>query len=511
VQYEFPSGRSHNVERKDLVNTALPKCSARLPLPDFVDCYGVSLSEVSPKALAYFLAARSLMEVVEEIKLPTTQEKGVGDGVVQNDNNAGVTHILPEGSSHRKSNVPSERMDIGRAGVFDLPFVLPYQRCYPDDVLLYQLVNGNLSKRAMLHPSSSRTEELPDERSQSDREDFGSTAHSELRAYLVLDTSQSMNGAIPEGEYKPDVRNAVARGLGLAFLINALERGAEMHVRPFNSEVGNLSSKHSAEELAPLARELMGFENIGTTKLQEALEFTATDLDTWPKSRRIDVMLVTDGLSTLRDNPMGSHVLHTFLIGDTCVKAEDNSVGVHEKLESWSTTMHSIRNWQFDEIVCPKEADLEAFERLLVAYLERSQGIRDNQELSEVAHLICLAEALREMSDRHQRDVSGLSCERVRAASQSLFEAIEKVKQEVSNLNVRAEIAQRTQEFEGRFRAFNENSFSNGGNVAGADIQEEIDFSISRNNGSGRHELSVFVLLKVLYGRLKKTLQFLKP
>ncbi len=496
----WTSPKTSDRGESSLTSLSTPRVVSHLSLPDFIREFGLSLSDVTPKSLLYFVASRSLLGVVERLNLPTAYHEDIGSGCVLEENTDSTTLLNAPNRELSKSSIPSAHMEICPATISDLPNILSYQKCYPDDVLLYNLAIGNLSHHAMRSPGEELGENPIPDNQMHESAKLGKEQDATMCAYLLLDISQSMNGEVPVGEYKPDVRGVVGRGLGLAFLLNAQHRGAEAYLRPFSSKVGNLESYRGRNTITPLVKQVLNLKNDGLTILQGALESAVNDLKERSTVKRIDIMLITDGLSFLSKNPLGETVLHTFLVGDGCAKSEDNQIGVYEKLDDWSATLKAIANKEFDDIACPREADIRAFQELVQDIAERIHFCRSEEELAEFEHVITLAQSLAEAYLRHSNAPNS-------QLQSDLEMVIEHAQAVVSNTTVRNDIAYRTAVYENRCQLFDELCPSLAGKAIEGETNPDMPLKSSLQGGGTEGMLGLTALLKILYLRCKRALQ----
>jgi len=392
---------------------------SRLELSAFIRSFGVPLSSLTGDQVLCFLAARSLLREVEDLSVPVASERGKGRVDVQISAQDDAERPADSSSGDETQRHPSRAFSIGRAGVKDLAKILPQHRCYSPRQLLYLLANGKLTKKVHLRDEPKVGQEERREHRAKDLSERGSpTTEAAPRAYVLLDVSQSMNGAIDKNDRYPDQRGVVGRGLALAFLLMAQDRGSQLHFRPFSSQVGERMSAREPREIASICREMFSLKNGGTTALQKALEVSVQDLAAIDRGTRIDVMLITDGLSSATKNPFEGRFLHTFLLGDACAAEEDGGTGIYEKLQAWSASFRKIEVERFGRMLEPRESDLKAFADLIRQANGQVQNASTREELDRLSNLMSSAEAIVSAARRY----GGEPSESLRELAQNLSE-----------------------------------------------------------------------------------------
>lgn len=367
-------------------------------LKDFIASFGVSLQEISPHHLGYFLAARSLAPLVKGLSIPAAESRGDGALPAQDSRGERVSAPQGGGATEQAERFPTPSFTIGPAKACDLRHILPHQFCYPTEQLLYLLANGKLTRRVMLREADEPSSQDAETPKLLDSPEQGNRHHETQRAYILLDVSQSMNGEVPPGGRQPDRRGMVARGLALAFLEDAKARYAQLHLRPFSSTVGVRESALSSPELQLFVRKVLDLHNDGSTALQKTLEAAEADLAAMDPVKRVDIMLISDGASFLSGKPFQDRFLHTFLIGDSCAPEKRGGSGAYEKLQQWSETFAHISNCEFGEILAPTRHDLMVFTELARESAERLPFACDRAELRLLQHQLELAQMIAQLS-----------------------------------------------------------------------------------------------------------------
>lgn len=475
---------------------------ARLPLPAFIQACGVNPSAVGKDQVLFFVAARALLHDIEKLALPTARESSTGQHEVQNPKKSHVEHVTDGRVLDGYQRPPSAVWTIGSAAVGDLPHIFPHQLCYTRKQLFYLLGNNKLMMRKMMREvpdteNSRRAEERLEEQAGK-----GAPSGSTPRAYVLLDVSQSMNGEKERDERRPDQRGAIARGLALAFLLSSKERGAQLHFRPFSSRVGERVTAREPRETHAIATEILELKNDGTTGLQKALDESVKDLEGCAGDTRIDVMLVTDGVSHLSKNPFQGRHLHTFLLGDACQELKDGGSGVLEKLAEWSATFERIRKRSFGDLLRPRAQDLKMYSELVTTAKNKLDRAHSIDEVAAFESLLDATQALLDADIRYDKDGG----KELSAEHQRLSKEVKEGKELSKSPKLLESIAESEREFQRISNLFNAALPSRpvGRSVHGGGVEEKIDVErvtlrVSSNGGSQGSAVSLGVLVRAVY------------
>ena len=141
-------------------------------------------------------------------------------------------------------------------------------------------------------------------------------------------------------------------GLRLAFLLKGHQQRSQLNFRPFTDQAADLSSGSSPDDFHRIVRRVIDIPNGGQTRIQKALEQAVQDIRKAGPCLRADVMLISDGISRLTENPFHGEHLHTFLVAD--LMSEDESTGIIATLREWSTTFRRVWKSRFKEILTPR-------------------------------------------------------------------------------------------------------------------------------------------------------------
>ncbi len=135
--------------------------------------------------------------------------------------------------------------------------------------------------------------------------DAGAVERPAPNAYVLVDCSQSMEAK--------DRRGVVARGAALAFLLAAWRLGYDLRARPFREEVGELVQGSGQDGLLSVTREVLHWENRGSTSIQGACATVGEEAGA--SEQRLDMLIVSDGISRLSmQKPVEAAHVHAAII-----------------------------------------------------------------------------------------------------------------------------------------------------------------------------------------------------
>jgi len=369
-----------------------------LDLVRYLALFDLDLGEIPPEQVAMFIAARGAAEYVEDMAIPIASRPQADEEVslheIETEDPIALTgyHDDPVGD-----DIPSNDMDVAMIQSSEqLPRIFPTQWLLED--ICPEAFYTKVAQRELLMPEWQRPTGRPED-SYDDSpfrelvEDQGVPDTPKQHAYLLLDTSRTMSDH--------DRRGTVARGLALAFLLKGHQQRSQLNFRPFTDDVAELVSGSSRDDFCDLARRVAAIPNGGQTRIQTALEQAVNDVRREGPCLRADIMLITDGISRLTQNPLDAENLHTFLVSD--LMAEDESTGVIRTLRDWSRTFRRVWKSRFQEILTPTLADLQAANRQLQALTEKAADGTDD-EIARLHQMLenvkCLAAEMRKAAGK---------------------------------------------------------------------------------------------------------------
>ncbi len=341
-------------------------CEA-LDLAHYLGLFDLDFGDVTPEQVTMFIAARAAAEYVEDLAIPiATRPRPDEETTVRQIETELPIALTGYMSDPIGSELPSNDMEVTTIqSAEQLARIFPTQWLLED--VCPEAFYAKVAQRELLMPEWQRPSQSPED-SCDDSPDHERIEDQALpdtprqHAYLLLDTSRTM--------CDHDRRGPVARGLALAFLLNGYQQRSQLNFRPFTDQAADLSSGSSREDFRRIVRRVIDIPNGGQTRIQKALEQAVEDVRKTGPCLRADVMLISDGISRLTENPFRGEHLHTFLVAD--LMAEDESTGIIATLRRWSTTFRRVWKSRFKEILTPTIADLQAACRQLQALAGRA-------------------------------------------------------------------------------------------------------------------------------------------
>jgi hypothetical protein len=361
-----------------------PAARRRAPksgLVEYLAEFGLRLADLTPGQLRMFLAARNLGEELVGLEIEVgSQASPQPPGALLEVRTERTLEQTAFGEGWIDSRLPADEMDVQQLqSVEDLPRIFPTQWLLEElnpDLFYARLAQGELLVPVWQRPGRSPR----DGQGEVDDTDLvdqqAKVEESKLHAYVLLDTSRTMN--------HHDRRGTVARGLALAFLLKGHHQRARLHLRPFAEQVGELSSGTGPNELTAIARRIIELPNAGQTRIQTALQQAVRDIRAGGPFLGAAVMLVTDGISRLGQNPLAEERLHTFLVGDLLDDEQESTVAT---LRAWSRSFHRIWPNRFGQWIIPSVEDCRQV-------LEALQQAAQAAPADEAARLLASARAL---------------------------------------------------------------------------------------------------------------------
>jgi hypothetical protein len=335
----------HDADRQDLV--------------EYLAYFDLTLADLQPEQTAMFLAARNLAPLVAKLEIPLATQCSADQRVMrQRQTNRRLQQTLYV-SDLEARDLPTDFMDVAPIrGTEDLPRIFPVQWMLEElcpDAFYAKVAQRELLMPLWQAPFGSPRDSDHDEAERELEEDGGAATSTLQHAYVLLDTSRTMNDR--------DRRATVARGLALALFHYGHQQRVQLNFRPFTAEVGPLTSGREKETLRAIVERIVTVPNAGQTWIQDALECAVADIRGEGPCRRADIMLITDGISRLTRRPMISERLHTFLLGD--LREGEETAGAVSLLKAWSDSFHRVWKHRFAVVLAPRRDDLRAVEAVL--------------------------------------------------------------------------------------------------------------------------------------------------
>ena len=353
----------------------------------YLGLFDLDLGRVTPEQVSMFIAARAATEYVEDLTIPiATRPKPDEETTVREIETELPIALTGYVSDPVGAELPSNDMDVTMIqSAEQLARIFPAQWLLED--VCPDAFYAKVAQRELLMPEWQRPTQNPED-SYDDSPDHERIEDQALpdtpkqHAYLLLDTSRTM--------CDHDRRGPVARGLALAFLLKGHQQRSQLNFRPFTDQAADLSSGTTREDFRSIVRRVIEIPNAGQTRIQKALEQAVHDVRNAGPCLRADVMLISDGISRLTENPFRSEHLHTFLVAD--LMAEDESTGIIRTLRDWSKTFRRVWKSRFKDILKPTIADLRAANAHLLAMADWTdasdeEAARLHQMLENVKYL----------------------------------------------------------------------------------------------------------------------------
>ncbi|NLY02331.1 MAG: VWA domain-containing protein [Rhodopirellula sp.] len=345
--------------------------------------FGWTLADVIPAELAMLVAARNAAALIDRLEIPVASRPPNESGPALAEHDAQrIEEMTAYCDRWRNSRLPDDEMDVGQAGgIEDLP------RIFPTQWLLEELQPAMFYSRwaaaELLMPVWQKPTRSPRDSSDSVRQrdllqTSGPTDTSKQHAYVLLDTSRTMNDH--------DRRGTVARGLALAFLLHGYRQRSRLGLRPFTADVGDFSHGTSKDDLQAIARRVLRLPNSGQTRIQTALEKAAADVREAGPCLRADILLISDGISRLSQKPLGEERLHTFILGD--LLEGETQAGTVATLKEWSTTFQRIWSNRFADLLVPTAADLETAADAMDRFVESCRADSSDGRASDLNRVL---------------------------------------------------------------------------------------------------------------------------
>lgn len=350
--------------------------------------FGLDLGDLTREQLSIVLAAKALRPILAGLQIDYSDRHAPGPA-------AALSTQLPPDRSRADVEGTSPPNDPGcdidedygpLEGLHQISRSLPSELAYLNIEKLEfirRVVTGEL-QGIVESPGPTTSRESPPESPDSPSAAAESDLSSELRplvAHVLLDVSESMG--------KRDRRGVVARGSALAFLLMSFEREASLQLTPFASTPGESSTGTGVSGLHTLTTRILTLPNSGSTNIQATLTKIAAEA---LPSQRTDLLLITDGLSTLRSNPLGRAHLHTIRIvvaegemNDRLRRDLDENMTI---LRQWSDTLIEMDLKAILHLIRPGVEDLLPFAHRLNEFSTRFDEVVSERQFQALAREI---------------------------------------------------------------------------------------------------------------------------
>lgn len=358
---------------------------SRLPFRDYIAQFGFyDLGELSEGQMFALVAARNTAPIIDLLQIPRGRDTREVGGHASYDLYRRKTSLGPALQAYLTSSPSYEQEWEVLRDPEDIPEAIPedllLRRLAPRE-FLRRLAEGELLRSAWLQDETSDEDQSPREVPEDQIRGRDSASKEDARpyGYLLLDASESMGTA-------RDRRDEVARGLALAFLLSQFESGNPTVLHLFRHELSPTLGGEGRPAFESAVAAILAHSHEGMTNLQGALKLLTETMKT--RYDRIDIALITDGVTRLTDNPLGEAHLHTFLVGVRPEEFDAISATQYQesllKLKSWSDFMFRIEPSIMDQASVPRRQDVLDVARLLYGLEEEWGGCASAERVRRV-------------------------------------------------------------------------------------------------------------------------------
>ena len=357
----------------------------RLKFPEFARQFGIfDLGELTPNQLFSITVARNIAPAIDLLRIPAGKNRNADDAYGAYDQNRPKTSFGPALREYL-SHAPSldQEWDI-LTNPEDIPEAIP------EDLLLRRLAPKEFTRRMtegeLLKSSWVNDDPDPLDKAEIDQNQLSIQQDVSAKAedhrpygYILLDASESMGSS-------RDRRDEIARGLALAFLLNQYESGNPCLVYLFRSDLSYPVGGESREQFERAAAVILRHDHTGMTNLQGTLGAMADQL--LVERDRVDIALITDGITRLTDNPLGEAHLHTFLLGATPEELDKQGAAQYKesilKLDYWSDYLLKFSPDEMTWVSIPDQKDILSLLPLLHGFESEMTGSASAEKIAQI-------------------------------------------------------------------------------------------------------------------------------
>jgi hypothetical protein len=392
---------------------------SRTPFRDYIAQFGVyDLGEVSEEQMFALVAARNTAPIIDLLQIPRGRDLVSGPAAASYDIHRQKTSLGPAVFDFM-SPVPSAERDLEvLRDAEDIPDAVPedllLRRLAPDE-FLRRLTEGELLRSAWIQDELDdlKLAEIQELDATTRPESSVGREDARPRGFLLLDTSESMGSG-------RDRRGEVARGLALAYLHSQYEAGNPTVLYLFRHELSSPIGGEGRMAFESAVSAVLAHSYQGMTHLQEALRLLADTMKA--QFSRVDIALITDGVTRLTENPVPDSHLHTFLVG---VRPEElDSFGAKQyqesllKLREWSDFHFAMDPEILKRAAIPRKEDVLDATRMLYGLEQEWSGTATSDKVRRIKgrihNLVRLCERFRD-NERRDEDVEAAYREAVEA------------------------------------------------------------------------------------------------
>jgi hypothetical protein len=350
---------------KDHLQTAESRRS-RKGFRDYLAQYGIhDLGELSPSQMFSLVAARNCAPLIDLLQIPRGKDIYGTSAYASYDLHRPKTTLGPAMQEFLASTPRADREWEVLQDPMDIPEAVPedllLRRLAPQE-FLRRLTEGELIRFAWIQEDLDENANAPIEQMEASMRQDQSAKTEDQRpfGYLLLDASESMGTS-------RDRRDEVARGIALAYLLSQFQAGNPTYVNLFRQELSPVYGGEGRGAFESAVNAVLGHSHEGMTQLQGALKLLSQTISS--RQSRVDIALVTDGISRLSENPLGSAHLHTFLLGARPEEFEAYTAHQYQEslitLDRWSDFMFRLEPSSMGRASVPRREDVLDAARLL--------------------------------------------------------------------------------------------------------------------------------------------------
>lgn len=291
--------------------------------------FGLVLGDLDPDQAMIMHTAQKVEPLVQSLKIKFGSKTVVSGEMISVEKEVETTvERTTYIEDSERSPIPANQMDVGVAQrPEDLPDALPSEWLLEElapELFYHRLGQGQVLAREWQETTHTPVTSYETVKEKIVEQVPALPKEEKQHAYVLLDTSQSMSEF---GKY------IMAKALALAFLRQGFDQRAQLAIRGFSDRVQGVKKGKSQEQLNKIAAWLLkGKMDGGGTNIQIALEKAVKDIKAGGSYAGADILLISDGLSYLDQNPLGDIKLHTLLVGS------DFDPGIPTDLREWSTS-----------------------------------------------------------------------------------------------------------------------------------------------------------------------------
>lgn len=331
---------------------------AKQTFRDFLTKYGIyDLGELTASQMFAMVAARNAASVIDFLRIPRGHDLRPDLGQATYDLHRRKTSMGPATQEFLASPPTSEQQFEVLRDPEDIPEAIPedllLRRLAPRE-FLRRLTEGELLRSAWLQEDLDDLRFAPQEElDQAPTSDAASERVDERPfGYLLLDASESMGSS-------RDRRDQAARGLALAYLLSQFESGNPTVVYLFRGELSPPYGGESRTDFEDAIAAVLHHDHEGMTNLQGTLGKLAERMR--EDHARVDIALITDGVTRLTKRPFGEAHLHTFLVGAKPEEFDKFGAAQYQEsiltLRSWSDSFFDLDPDAMRDATIPRRED----------------------------------------------------------------------------------------------------------------------------------------------------------